>query len=104
MGLADFSDDAFELLSAIEERCESRASLIQTVPVRARIAGTETWDVDVHVFTVADCSKTRTAYAWQSDSRVYTALDIGPVRSPTDAVCAALADRLRERNLARGAH
>jgi len=99
MEAAELYSPLSDLKSAVESRCASRASLLQTVPVRARIDGNQTWDVDVHVFAVTDCSKTHTAYAWLSDSRVYTALDIGPIRSPSDAVCATLADSVRERNL-----
>lgn len=96
---AELASTVSDLRLAVESRCASRAALIQTVPVRARIDGNQTWDVDVHVFEVLGCAKTHTAYAWQSGSRVYTALDIGPIRSPSDAVCATMADRIRERNL-----
>ena len=89
-----------DLHGAIEARCACQAALIQTVPVRARAAGSRTWDVDVHVFELIDCAKTSTAYAWRADDRVFTALDIGPIRSPTDAVNAAVADEARQRNLA----
>ena len=84
----------------IERRWACQAALIQTVPVRATAPDNRTCDVDVHVFELADCAKTHTAYAWSSDSRLFTALDIGPIRSPVDAVCATLADEVRQRNLA----
>ncbi len=89
-----------DLLNAMEVRGACAAELIQTVPVRARVTGTQTWDVDVHVFELISCGKTDTGYAWRVDDRVFTALDIGPIRSPTDAVCAALADEARQRKLA----
>jgi len=89
-----------DLQGAIEARCACHAALIQTVPVRARTAGARMLDVDVHVFELIDCAKTSTAYAWRSEDRVFTALDIGPIRSPNDAVRAALADETRQRNLA----
>jgi hypothetical protein len=93
-----------DLVSAIEARCACHAALIQTVPVRAGAAsrrswGAPAWDVDVHIFELIDCGKASTAYAWRSDDRVFTALEIGPIRSPFDAVQAALADEARQRNL-----
>ena len=91
---------AFDLLEAIEARWPCHAALIQTVPVRARTVGSRALDVDVHVFDLVDHDKASTAYAWRTNDRVFTALEIGPIRSPTDAVCAALADEARQRNLA----
>ncbi|HZP99892.1 MAG TPA: hypothetical protein VFB13_10170 [Reyranella sp.] len=89
-----------ELLAAIEARCACPAALIQTVPVRARTSGSRTCDVDVHVFELVGHDKASTGYAWRLDDRILTAIEIGPVRSPTDAVCAGLADEARRRNLA----
>lgn len=89
-----------DLQDAVVARCDCKAALIQTVPVRARAAGARTLDVDVHVFELIACTKSSTAYAWRYDDRVFTAIDIGPIRSPIDAVHAALADEARQRNLA----
>ncbi len=91
-----------DLQTAIETRGDCLAALIQTVPVRARAAGSRTLDVDVHVFELIDCAKSRTGYAWRANDRVFTALEIGPIRSPMDAVCAVLADEARRRNLELG--
>ena len=91
-----------DIQTAMETRGECSAALIQTVPVRARTAGSRTLDVDVHVFELIDCARSRTGYAWRADDRVFTALEIGPIRSPIDAVCAVLADEARRRNLALG--
>lgn len=83
----------------VEARTTARAALIQTVPVRVAGSDGAPCDVDVHVFALSQCHKTDTAYAWMHDGRSFTALDIGPIRSPGDAVCAALAEQRRLRNL-----
>lgn len=88
-----------ELQSAIERRCACAARLVQTVPVSAPIGVHRTWDVVVHVFELHGCDKTNRAYAWESES-VYTALDIGPIRSPSNAVYATVADQIRQTRLA----
>ena len=100
MAAAELAPTVSDLQSEIERRWACTASLIQTVPVRARVDGNRTWDVDVHVFELVSCAKTNTAYAWTSDDRVFASLDIGPIRSPSDAVCATAADLARQRNLA----
>ncbi len=71
---AQTSPTAADLQTAIEARCACAAALIQTVPVRARTGSGRTLDVDVHVFELADCAKTSTAYAWTQADRVFTAL------------------------------
>ena len=87
-----------ELQDAIERRCACAARFVQTVPVSASF-GCESWDVVVHVFDLEGCEKTNRAYAWSSGS-VYTALDIGPIRSPSNAVNAIVADMIRRSRLA----
>jgi hypothetical protein len=73
-----------DLQDAVERRCACAVRFVQTVPVSAPF-GCESWDVVVHVFDLEGCEKTNRAYAWSSGS-VYTALDIGPIRSPSNAV------------------
>ena len=92
-----------ELQSAIERRCASAARFVQTVPVSVPLGTDDFWDVIVHVFDLDGCEKTNRAYAWSSGS-VYTALDIGPIRSPSDAVNAILADLVRQSRLAVWGH
>ena len=88
-----------ELQSAIERRCDCAARFVQTVPVSVAVGIDDFWDVVVHVFDLDGCRKTNRAYAWESGS-VYTALDIGPIRSPGDAVNAVVADMVRQTRLA----
>lgn len=99
--------DAFDLKATVEQRWACGASLIQTVPVRAVLDSERTWDVIVHIFALDGHAKATRAYAWtgllQEDGdqrRVYSALDIGPIKGPADAVGAAIADELRNTRLA----
>jgi hypothetical protein len=88
-----------ELQSAIERRCGCAARFVQTVPVSAPVGVGRTWEVIVHIFDLEGCLMTNRAYAWSSGS-VYTALDIGPIRSPGNAVNAIVADMIRQSRLA----
>lgn len=102
--------EAADLQAAVEQRCECAATLVQTVPVTAPIQGSRTWDVIVHVFELDGSGVTNKAYAWSSpmegpvgrgfESRIFTALNIGPIKSPLDAVCATLSDQMRAQRLA----
>ena len=91
-----------DLKAAIERRHDGVASLVQTVPVRAHLMGTARWQGVVYIFALTNNRKARRAYAWPAspaagpDGRVFTALHIGPIDSPTSAVCAALANAVRE--------
>jgi len=97
--------DAPGLKAAVERRWECSATLTQTVPVRAEIAG-RIVDAIVHVYTLAEFTKALRAYAWAAPiegsarRRVHVALHIGPIKSPTDAVWATIADDVRARRLA----
>ena len=92
-----------ELQSAIEQRCACVARFMQTVPVSVPVGIDDCWDVVVHVFDLEGCGKTNRAYAWSSGS-IYTALDIGPIRSPSNAVNAIVADMIRQSRLALWGH
>jgi hypothetical protein len=99
MILANTQREIPDLLVAVEQRGSCAARLVQTVPVRTRIGEEESADVVVHVYELQGCAMTNRAYAWFSDA-VYTALDIGPIRSPSAAVHATVADRDRQSKLA----
>jgi hypothetical protein len=90
-----------DLLQAVEQRGACSARLVQTVPVKAKIDEDRTLDLVVHVYELSGCVMTRRAYAWSAGDDVHTALDIGPICSPVEAVHATLADRDRRSNLAR---
>ncbi len=97
--------DAPALKAAIKRRWECEPHLLQTVPVRADLQG-HSWNVIVHVFELKSCFKAPRAYAWASPidgtsrRRVCVSAHIGPIKSPADAVWAAIADEVRERRLA----
>ena len=99
MILANAQREIPDLLLAVEQRGSCAARLLQTVPVHARIAEGQLLDVVVHVYELQGCRTTNRAYAWFTDD-VYTALDIGPIRSPAAAVHATVAERDRLSKLA----
>ena len=99
MVLANAQREIPDLRLAVEQRASCSARLVQTVPVRVRLGEDRSLDVVVHVYELQGCRTTNRAYAWFSDA-VYTALDIGPIRSPAAAVHASVADRDRLSKLA----
>ena len=99
MILANAQREIPDLLLAVERRGSCAARLLQTVPVHARIGEDQSLDVVVHVSELQGCQITNRAYAWFTDG-VYTALDIGPIRSPAAAVHATVAERERLSKLA----
>ena len=99
MILANAQREIPDLLLAVEQRGSCAARLVQTVPVHARVCEDRSLDVVVHVYELQGCQMTNRAYAWFTDN-IYTALDIGPIRSPTAAVHAIVADRDRLSKLA----
>jgi hypothetical protein len=92
-----------ELQSAVERRCGCPAQFVQTVPVSAPLGLEDSWDVVVYIFDLHGFDKTNRAYAWSSYG-LYTALDIGPIRSPDTAVNATVADLIRQSRLALWGH
>ena len=99
MILANAQREIPDLLPAVEQRGSCAARLVQTVPVSVRTGEDQTPDVIVHVYELQGCRATNRAYAWFTDA-VYTALDIGPIRTPAAAVHATVADRDRRSKLA----
>jgi hypothetical protein len=103
--LAGDDADAAGLKAAVERRWPCTAALIQTVPVRAELGG-RVIDAIVHVFALNEYTTALRAYAWAAPiegsarRRVHVAQHIGPIKSPTDAVWATIADDLRARRLA----
>jgi hypothetical protein len=103
--LASDVDDVPGLTAAIERRWPCAARLVQTVPVRAEHEG-RAIDAVVHVFDLEGSSKAARAYAWTAPidgtarRRIQVSLHIGPIKSPNEAVWAAVADDVRARRLA----
>jgi hypothetical protein len=105
--LAGDLNEARDLKVAVEQRWSCGATLVQTVPVTAMLDSERVWDVIVHIFEIDGYAKATRAYAWvgslldgSDKDRIYSALDIGPIKGPGDAVGAAIADELRTTRLA----
>lgn len=91
--MSDVSTD--QLASAIESQHGGRATLVQSVPVTEVHDGETVWDGIVHVFDLADHPTATQAYAWSYElddgrRRFFAVLHAGPIKSPRDAVQAAI--------------
>jgi len=88
--------DAGQLREAIETQHGGTATLAQSVPVLETFEGQTVWEGIVHVFDLDGHPKARRAYAWSSPiegstkRRFFAVLHIGPIKSPKDAVRAAI--------------
>src|SRR3954451_15662585 len=93
--------DAISLKDAIESQHGGTATLAQSVPVKEIHAGAVVWEGVVHVFDLAGHPTASRAYAWSSPiegsekRRFFAVLHQGPVRSPLDAVRAAIVAEAR---------
>lgn len=87
---------ARELCAAVESQHGGTATLAQSVPVKETHAGAVVWEGVVHVFDLAGHPTASRAYAWSSPiegstkRRFFAVLHQGPVKSPADAVRAAI--------------
>lgn len=94
--MTDKANAPADLKDAIESRHGGRATLAQSVPVKETHDGQTVWEGVVHVFDLADHPKATRAYAWSSPiegsqkRRFFAVLQIGPIKSPADAVRAAI--------------
>jgi hypothetical protein len=85
-----------ELKHAVEAQHGCTATLIQSVSVNETFDGKTVWDGIVHVFNLSGHPKATSAYAWSSPiegsdkRRFFAVLHQGPVRSPVEAVRAAI--------------
>ena len=82
---------------AVELQHGGKAKFVETVHVREEFEGKIAWECDVHIFKLEGVRAGKRAYAWSvvTDAtpprrRVYSALHAGPVKSPLDAVRAAI--------------
>lgn len=93
--------DANELKRAVESQHSGTATLAQSVPVRENFEGKPVWEGVVHVFDLADNPKAKRAYAWSSPiegsdkRRFFAVLHMGGIKSPQDAVRAAIVAEMR---------
>jgi hypothetical protein len=92
-----------ELKRAIESKRGGRASYVQSAPVHEEHNGQAAWDGKVAVFDLADHPKATRAYAWSTqvegsdNRRFYAVLHMGRIKSPADAVRAAIVAEARAR-------
>jgi hypothetical protein len=94
--------DTEELQRAVEHQHHCKARLTQSVPVKETHGAGTVWEGVVHVFEIYGNAKATIAYAWSSPlegttkRRFFTVLHQGPVKSPVDAVRAAIVAEQRE--------
>lgn len=85
-----------QLAAAIERTHGGRATFSEKVPVTEIYEGEPAWEGTVHVFDLHDHPSATRAYAWSSAieasdrRRFYAVLHLGGIRSPLDAVRAAI--------------
>lgn len=85
-----------QLQHAVERQHHCSAQLAQSVPVKETYAGAVVWEGVVHVFDLKGHPTASRAYAWSSPieasdkRRFFAVLHQGPVKSPADAVRAAI--------------
>jgi hypothetical protein len=88
--------DATELQRAVERMHTCKATLIQSVPIVETFEGKTVWEGIVHVFDLEAHMTATRAYAWSSaiegsdKRRFFAVLHQGPVKSPAEAVRAAI--------------
>ncbi len=87
---------ADQLKQAVEGQHGGKAELVDAVPVKELYEGKIVWEGVVHVFDLEGHPKATRAYAWSSPvdgrdrRRFYAMLHLGGIRSPLDAVRAAI--------------
>ena len=87
---------ASELRKAVEAQHGGTAVWVAAEPVKEVFDGKTVWEGTVHVFNLDDHPGATMAYAWSSpvegsdNRRFYTVLHLGGIRSPLDAVRAAI--------------
>jgi len=85
-----------ELKQAVESQHGCTATLAQSVPVLETFQGKTVWEGVVHVFDLKGNPKATRAYAWSSPiegstkRRFFAVLHMGGIKSPQDAVRAAI--------------
>jgi hypothetical protein len=85
-----------QLQQAVEGQHGGKAVLSSVEPVKDVFNGATVWEGQVHVFDLEGHPKATRAYAWSSPvegsdrRRFYAVLHLGGIRSPLDAVRAAI--------------
>jgi hypothetical protein len=86
------------LQKAIQDLHGLQASHLESIPITETFQGRTVWDGTVEVFSVEGHPKARKCFAWShregegdKHTRYITVLELPPVKSPRDAVKAAIA-------------
>jgi hypothetical protein len=93
-----------QLREAVESQHGCLAIFAQSVPVKETHAGAVVWEGIVHVFDLKGHPTASRAYSWSSPikgsdkRRFFAVLHQGPVKSPVDAVRAAIVAEERVRH------
>ena len=97
--------DIDQLRNAVESQQGGAATLTGSVPVKETYEGQTVWEGVVYIFNLDDHPSATIAYAWSSPiqgsdkRRFFAVLHLGGVRSPQDAVRAAI---VAEKRLSEG--
>jgi hypothetical protein len=84
------------LKRVVETQHGCTATLLQSVPVKEAFDDAPVWEGVVHVFQIDGHPQARRAYAWSSPiegsdkRRLFAVLHTGAIKSPQDAVRAAI--------------
>ena len=85
-----------QLKQAVEHQHGGSATFVESVPVKEEFEGNTVWEGVVHVFNLEGNTQSTRAYAWSSPlegstkGRFFAVLHLGEIRSPQDAVRAAI--------------
>jgi hypothetical protein len=96
--------EVVQLREAIEFQHGGTATFVEAVPVTETFQGKTVWEGVVHVFDLEGNVQSTRAYAWSSPiegstkRRFFAVLHMGGIRSPQDAVRAAIVAEHRESN------
>ena len=88
--------DTNQLKQAVEHQHGGTAAFVKAVPVEETFEGQPVWEGVVHVFDLEGHPNATRAYAWSSPiegstkRRYFAVLHLGGIRSPQDAVRAAI--------------
>ncbi len=91
-----------QLKQAVEHQHGGTAVFVGTVPVEETFEDQPVWEGVVHIFDLDDHPKATRAYAWSSPiegstkRRYFAVLHLGGIRSPQDAVRAAIVTEHRQ--------
>ncbi len=91
------------LKRVVESQHSVRATFVTVDPVHEAFEGKTVWEGEVHVFDLEGHPSATRAYAWSSPiegsdkRRFYAVLHLGGIRSPLDAVRAAIVAEHRPR-------